>query len=273
MQYRINLKQLEDFAQTGVRRAVLFLGLGLNAAHKKDFQDYQLWKLPILPGQTGLPIDFLPRTVPTSTLEAYKREFATWITGCGLREVLECYAIFLDQIHGHALTVHQAQSDYSEFGEPEKLHREFERLGVPDKLKTVKKRFGIEPTDPDAIRTLYVARNCLTHDLGVVHSKRSNEGDAFVVRWRALDFIARGLETGTEQPLAELIGNVTTEETGIAVKWTERRKPFKPGDKLSLSQQDLWEICYFFRAVAIPSAGNSFVAFLKRHRVPVNDST
>jgi hypothetical protein len=250
------------------------MGLGLNAAYRKDFQDYQLQKLPIAPGQTGLPIDFVPNDLPASKVEEFKGEFATWVTGCGLRELLEHYAVFLDALHHNALFVLQAKGENSRVGDPVKLQREFtDRLGIADKLKALKKRFGIEPADSEAIGALYVARNCLTHDLGNVSPKRMNEGDAFVLRWRAINFLARGAESGAEQFLVHLIGNVTTEQTDVAMMWVERSRSFKSGDKLILSQQDLWEVCFFFNAVAIPSAIKSFVRFLKAHDIPENPAT
>ncbi|MGE0022572.1 MAG: hypothetical protein AB7S70_02950 [Hyphomicrobium sp.] len=264
----IDFEQLGNLAHTGVRRAVLFMGLGLNAAHRKEFRDYQLHKLPILPGQTGLPIEFFPDNLPAERVDEFKSEFATWITGCGLRELTEHYAIMLDQIHHGALAVYQERKKLDSIGDPAKVHQKFHRFGVPAKLKSLSESFGVKTKHAESVSSLYEARNCLTHDFGNVTTKRVNHGDTLVLTWLALDMLAQGVETGQEIPLAHLIGQPTPEETNILMRSSERHRVLKVGEKLKLSQQDLWEICYFFNAHAIPSILSSFGDFLKVHGVP-----
>ena len=70
--FNIDLVQMEGLAQTGVRRAVLFMGLGLNAAAREDFNDYQLSKLPHAPGQTEMLIDFFPSGLPLERVKEFK---------------------------------------------------------------------------------------------------------------------------------------------------------------------------------------------------------
>jgi len=89
MTINIDLQKLEDLAHVGVRRATIFMGLGLNAAHKEDFNDYELSKLPVIPSQTDLPIELIPRGLPVERVQEFKKEFATWVTACGMRELLE----------------------------------------------------------------------------------------------------------------------------------------------------------------------------------------
>lgn len=74
----IDVHELANLAHTGVRRAVLFMGLGLNAAHREEFRDYQLHKLPILPDQTGLPVEFFSSDLPLERVDEFKKEFAVW---------------------------------------------------------------------------------------------------------------------------------------------------------------------------------------------------
>ena len=124
----IDVKHLSDVAHTGVRRAVLFLGLGLNAMHREDFRDYQLNKLPLALGQTSLPIDFFPANLPNERIDEFKKEYSLWLTGCGLREMLEHYALFLDLIHKNALLVQHARGVLGE-RDPERDQRAFNRNG------------------------------------------------------------------------------------------------------------------------------------------------
>jgi hypothetical protein len=144
------------------------------------------------------------------------------------------------------------------------------RLGVPDKLDKLKSRFVVAPTHADSVKQLYVARNCLTHDLGIVKSKHCNANGQLVLTWHAMDLVARGENSGKEQPLTALMGGRVTEEPmSIEGHNVIRKRTFAEGSKLTLSQQDLSEICSFFYMHAIPAAQQAFIDFLKTNNVPV----
>lgn len=127
-QVNIDVRQPSNIAHTGVRRAVLFMGLGLNAMQRKDFRDYQLHKLELQPGRTSLPIDFFPSDLPPKRVDEFKKEFSFWIVGCGVREMLEHYALLLDHIHKYGLLVQQVRGLLAE-RDPQKEHRTFHRNG------------------------------------------------------------------------------------------------------------------------------------------------
>ena len=267
----IDMSKLSDVAHTGVRRAVLFMGLGLNAANREEFNDYELHKIPIVPGQTSLPIDFFPAELPPERVKAFKEEFATWIVGCGLRELLEHYALFLDQMHRYGLLVLQTRGMLGGIDPQKEQDRFNRRLGIPDKLVKLHDRFSITPSYPESIKQLYQARNCLTHELGVVSPKRCGPDGHFTMTWRAYDFLAEGEESGIVCSMTELIDKEIQEETRLFMQATSRERKFVAGARLLLSQQDLWEICYFFNAMAIPTAAESFIAFLKGHGIQTED--
>jgi hypothetical protein len=86
---KIDLRHLGRLAQTGVRRAELFMGLGLNAANRPDFRDYELNKLPVAVDQASIPVRSLAPNANNETIERYKEQFKTWVVSCGLRELLE----------------------------------------------------------------------------------------------------------------------------------------------------------------------------------------
>jgi hypothetical protein len=249
------------------------MGLGLNAAHRDDFNDYELHKIPIVPGQTWLPMDFFPRGLPPARVNEFKAEFATWIVACGFRELIEHYALFLDHIHKSCLTIFQNRGKLGDLN-PQKAQAEFNRrLGIPDKLDKLKSRFSVAPIDPDSIKQLYEARNCLTHDHGTIMPKRCDANSQFVLTWTAMDVIARGENSGAELPAVELIGKTTDKPMIIEMRVVRRERKFALGSKLALSQQDLSEICFFFMQHAIPSATDSFVAFLQANDVTAKAPT
>ena len=73
--------------------------------------------------------------------------------------------------------------------------------------------------------------------------------------------------------MTDLIGRRTEEDTGIFIRHVTRERKFASGARLLLTQQDLWEICFFFNTHAIPSAVKSFVEFLETHGISENKDT
>jgi hypothetical protein len=266
----IDLKQLSETAHVGVRRAVLFMGLGLNAAHRPDFNDYELHKLPHVPGQATPAIDFFPSNLPPERVNEFKLQFAIWITGCGLRELLEYYALFLDHVHRYSLLVCQVRNRLGEL-DPVREQRIFNRrFGIPRKLDVLEKRFSIAPFNTESIKQLYLARNCLTHNLGIIGPQHCGNGDRLILQWNAFDVVATGIRTGNEQSYPHFMGRTLDEESTISVRRVNRQRQFAIGEKLHLSQQDLSEICYFFADTAIPTALQSFIAFLEANEIPMD---
>lgn len=271
--HHIDIDKLKDFAHVGVRRAAIFLGLGLNAAHREDFMDYELSKLPPSDGDKRFPIDFFPRGLPAERINYFKIEFSRWIRDCCLCDLLEHYALFLDKIHLHALVVYRAAGRLSERDSPEKLHNKFRYDGITAKHRVLRERFGIDPAHAGFVDQLYEARNALTHDFGVVLPKRCDSNGNFALKWPKFNFIGIGSETGKETPLVALIGEPTTEETTIALRVEQREDIYKAGERVEVSREDLEEVLHFFAGWAIPSTLTAFVAFLEVNGIkPKNDA-
>ncbi len=88
---KLNFLEILNIAWTGIRRASIFLGLGLNAAWDPTYKNY------LLPDSTK--IHFVPQQLSNSDIESSKRDFANWLIGNGLREVNEYFDVFLDKMH------------------------------------------------------------------------------------------------------------------------------------------------------------------------------
>jgi hypothetical protein len=260
--HHIDFDKLKDFAHVGVRRAVIFMGLGLNAAHREDFLDYELSKIPSSTGERRFPIEFFPEALPAERVNYFKVEFARWIQDCCLCDLLEHHALFLDKIHLHALVVYRSLGKLAEKDDPEKLHNKFRHEGIPGKHKTLRERFGVVPKHSATIDQLYEARNALTHDFGVVLPKRCDANGNFVLRWPKFNFIGIGNETGKETPLAAMMGERTTEETTIALRVEQRETTYKAGERIEARTEDLEGVFHFFAGWAIPSTLTAFVDFL-----------
>lgn len=262
--HHINFDKLKDFAHVGVRRATIFLGLGLNAAHREDFLDYELSKVP-RENKRGFPIQFFPDDLPPERVKYFKDEFARWVQDCCLCDLLEHHALTLDRIHLHALVVHKSLGKLGSKDDPEKLHNRFRYEGVPGKHKTLRERFAIDPKNSATVDQLYEARNAMTHDFGVVLPKRGDVNGNFVLRLPKFYFFGIGNETGKETPLADMIGVATTED--IALRVEQRDATYKVGERIETTVEDLEDILHFFAGWAIPSTLSAFVDFMKAHGV------
>lgn len=268
IEHNINFDHLTNIAKLGVRRAAVFMGLGLNAAYRQDFKDYELTKLPKDP--ENMSIGLIPDGANERTVEQYKRQFADWVISCGLGEVLEHYGLFLTQIHHHALVVFQSKQLLQYLGDPRQLQRNFhENPGIASKLDTLDSRFRIATEHSTSIKRLYQLRNAMSHNFRYVGDKQVRGSTGFDVKWLALDVCGIGMESGIERPFSLLRGMVLPEETQMIVRTTTRERTYRKGERVDLTRRDLEEICMFFVTWCIPSMANSFLEFLKKHGVPI----
>jgi len=263
---RFDLDEPRDIANIGVKRAALFMGLGLHAAYREDFREYELNKLPARDGQMGLPVEIIPMGASKEVVDQFKAEFAVW----GLREMLEHYAIALDGIHKGAILILHIRGKIPR-DKLAKLQSDFHRIpGLPRKLRELEDRSGITPKHRAHIDSLYKARNCLTHGAGSVTPTYLNDNGTLRLKWRALEAFTQNPKGQGELIGRQMLGVTFPEGGEINIRTIEREKTFKLGEHMRLSQQDLWEICTFFAYECIPSLLDSTLAFAEKHGIKIN---
>lgn len=232
----INLDAIEEVAKLGVRRAAVFMGLGLNAAYDDNLSDYGLTEIT--------QIQIVPPNADDKTVTHYKKEFELWIIMCGLRELIETFAVFLDGIQNACplMAVHQGKMSEKEANI---FRRNFSRKGIKDKLQLLENKFGVKTQNYEYLIYINQARNCLTHRRGVVGVEDCADNNELIIKWRGIDIFA-------ENPSGEIIPldpplpkkGVLLEVGGkIKAKWVERLLPFKKDTRITLSPRNLAEIC------------------------------
>jgi hypothetical protein len=272
IEYNINLSQLENFALVGIRRTAIFMGLGLNAARREDFKDYELSKIPIPDGTNHTPTVLVPPGANDNTIKEFKQHFAEWVVAAGLAEVLEHYGLFLTVIHQHALTIFKVRGlgkDIGDFGLAQQ--RFHENPGIKSKLDTLAQRFGIATVHADWICQLYRLRNAITHNFRTIGDKQLDQAGELVVRWHAIEMFAEGTESKKRIPMRERLGKVLPEEIKVITQRVVREHRFKAGDRVQLDRMQIEEICLFFYVWCIPSVRDSFVSFSKNHGVALQE--
>jgi hypothetical protein len=93
----INLDSLLEIAQRGVRRASVFLALGVNSARDPRMDNYMFPK--------DVLIQVLHEGLDQKTVEHFKTEFEKWVILSGLRDLTETFSIYLNGVHKVGLLI------------------------------------------------------------------------------------------------------------------------------------------------------------------------
>jgi hypothetical protein len=236
-QINIDLPTIKNIAVKGVRRTAIFMGLGINAANDPDFKQYELAKITSL--------EFIEPISDEKTLTHFKTEFGRWVIANGLRELIETFCVFLDEIHFVCLLLAISSGQIS----TDQFHRQntkFRHCGLKDKLKHLNNDFGVATGQSDYLMSINQARHCLTHRRGIVGNEDCFNGKELIVRWT-------GIDTYAETPSGERIslfpmpegGVLLTEGSKIMAAFPERTKIFPIRSLVTFSPRDLAEICHF----------------------------
>jgi len=232
----IDFEIILEIAMLGIRRAAVFLGFGLNAALDPNFRDYRLAP------HTGF--SFVPENASDVDVDEYKREFATWITANGLREIIESFAIFLDAIYTTCLKISMAKNILTT-EEAEEKNRAFKQLFIQKKLKRLAAEYSIRCEVESLLQELSIVRNCLTHRRGIVSHADCNDNAELRLSWKGLD-IAVLQPDGKSLPIPFPVREEVIVEQGgtITATFVERTVAFPEGSVIYLNPKDLAEIAF-----------------------------
>ena len=241
----------------GMRRAAVFLGLGVNAADNEEQLEYRLTK--------DSRIELLPN-VSSSVIGEWKVHFRSWVIGCAFRELVEHLCLLLDRIYYCVLKIPSV-----ELAE-KKTFEDFERFGLDKKLEFLSRGFGIKSNFNSPLATLYPVRTCFVHRLGRVGNKDLKGGE-LKLEWAALRLFIVTPSGELEFPLDPRDSKpIELPEGGslMAQPLAARARSYSHGDSIELSAHDLTEILFFAQICTkqlLVSAGE----FLKSKDVQIID--
>jgi hypothetical protein len=246
---------MEADALTGIRRAVVFLGLGVNAADNKSSLEYRLLN--------DSRIQLLP-DVPDSVVEEWKSQFRIWIVGSAFRELVEHLCLLLDRIFYCTL----------KFAEPSSkvTFKEFERMGLDKKLTCLSKEFGNSTKLDSPLATFYPVRTCFVHRLGRVGSKDVTSGP-LKLEWASIRLFISTPSGEIEFSLeARHAHQIELPEGGaiMAQPLALRSRSFVLGDSIDLTAHELTEILYFAQ-IWIAQILESATGFARSRGVMLDD--
>jgi hypothetical protein len=237
-QININLPAIKNIAVKGVRRTAVFMGLGINTANNPDFKQYKLADI------TGL--EFIEPISDEKTLTHFKTEFGRWVVGNGLRELIETFCVFLDEIHMVCLLI-ASNPNKIPLDDIRKRNSKYRHLTFKNKLERLDSDFGTSKVQsPDFLLSINQARNCLTHRRGMVGIEDCLENQQLDVKWIGIDVFA-------ETPSGERTALFPMPKEGVLLPKggkviginQERVKTFPINSIVEFTPRDLSEICLF----------------------------
>ncbi|MBX3749071.1 MAG: hypothetical protein KF897_03185 [Opitutaceae bacterium] len=229
-----NLEAIDEIARKGIRRAAVFMGLGVNAAGSAELRDYHL--------NQDTTLHLLPASVSPKVLQDWKDQFRLWVVSSGFREVIDSLCRYFDKIHLGCSIVASKRLD-------KRAQQCFERLGLDRKIDALSSKLGITSPNAELVSSFYPIRNCLVHRLGRVGHEDVRNGTALTLRYRRIELVHTA-ESGRVTRLPDLMNpnaeGFRTEEAGsLGLQYPERCLEFPLGTIVTFSPKELTEILFF----------------------------
>lgn len=259
-EFHINFDKILEIVLTGIRRATIFMGLGLNAARNPDYKEYLLTK--------HTAINFVPTQVDDKTLTDYKANFGIWILGNGLREVNESFERFLSSIYEavlFSLLLNDNGVSSAKLKETTNAIENFSKKKWSGQFEVLREKFEIYTQHLDCHLSLRDARNCLSHRSGRISSRDCHQTDSMTIKWMAMDFFIsqnNQIKQMVEVPIKQQV--LIKEGEQLKCKLSERNIKFPKGAVIDLSAKNVFEICLFYKMEA-EKITNQAVHYAKQH--------
>lgn len=234
---RLDRNTLRETAYLGVRRAAAFLAIGLNTTEEYIPQSLALTNLSMW--------HLFPEPLPEQSAREAVKEFRTWLISNALRELdahfslfldNTCFAVRLSKLHGTRVrTDHVIKMITAE-------------TNAAKKYGIVMNELGEDKPGASMLWSLSNARNCLTHNRGVVTDRYSNSSGSLSIKWLG---IQGRLVQGEHQIILPPIFDALqapdpSKEAFVEIAMIEREKRFGIGQRIELTPNDLHEICFYY---------------------------
>ncbi|MCD2185233.1 hypothetical protein [Rhizobium sp. GN54] len=230
--WTINFDQIVEVLDSGIRRADIFMGIGLNAAANNPPISHVL-------SQAGPGIKLVKDELSEEEKVHVSHEFAKWIRANGFRELTETFSIFLLRIYDVIYHVHLIYGDGTKIMPVAR----FERLGIADQIDQLQKFIPIPGERIEILKSLNQARNCYAHRRGVVGANDIEEASgSFDLKWLRLTYELEEPD-GTVLPEAEMFGRLLPKGGTVRMRIEIDRQIFSAGEELVVGKDELKHIC------------------------------
>jgi len=260
--HRIDFSDIVDISRSGVRRAYVFMGLGVNASNLDELDSYDI--------ENGTQFKILQENQFRAAIPQFKTEFKNWILLNTMRELVETFSRFLSSVYSNTSIVYSANQPEDVWEKYKKKVQSFEMMGVENQLKTLRKDFLILTQKEKYFKSINQFRNCVTHRGGHVEKRDLNKGRTFELLWWGIEMYAEDIE-GNKMNLKHPIpdeGILIEKESRLKYRFTELTRIYQKGDIVSLSPNEVSEICFLI-LVATDEIMKTFSELIKS-KIPMS---
>jgi hypothetical protein len=231
----IDLDSIYGEVLAEIHRAFVFMRFGHRRPDVTYFEETEL--------RGNLQILVVPEPMRPEVLKDYTQQYVSWILGNGLRDLVEAFAHFLDQIY-------EAGLNLAPSADQQKRLRFFETQTLRPKVKMLRDEFQIEGMYARHFESFVAARNSLAHGAGVVRPRDCNDGSELVITWNGVDSTLPATDGNRYEPNTPLPEGVEFLQTS-PIKWVSREKRWNVGERIQLNAMDLAEITFMANYEAV----------------------
>ena len=237
----VKLDNILNIALIGVRRAAVFGAMGTNYTRSNNINH----KFP-----TEVLFQFVPDAICDSDKTHLIEEYEKWIILCAMRELIETYCVFLDEIYSICCRI---EFNKSKVQECDRRIEAYKKRGIAEKIDVLKSDFSIENPMGKYLKSIYRARNCYSHRSGIISEIDLNQDGYFELLWWSPELFIEsndGKEYILPNPFPK--EGIVIENGGtIFVRFIDKIKRYKKGEYLKLSISDLSEMCFLLKHSAV----------------------
>lgn len=177
--------------------------------------------------------------------------FASWINNQVIRELNEFFGIYLLELHEVCTVLKYTKAPITpkNFVDIKQQCVTFEKAGMPDRLKILRRDFGFNITHNKEVLSLYKVRNVFSHHDGVIKKKFCNKEGFLEVSWpqNTCRLKKRGKNEWVSYHKAQKPFTSEMYEK-IEMGWLSKPevRRYKPQEQIKLSYKDLNELIFFY---------------------------
>ncbi|MFC2012629.1 hypothetical protein ACFLVU_05815 [Chloroflexota bacterium] len=233
---KINLSALNAVLQRSIQRTIDIVSLGLISA--EQITDTGALKLP------GAFFHVSPAANFHLDFESARTEFKKWALMGGIRDCIEAVNTFLESVHPICFLYSVGsplKGEVWNIGMNSKTRINFHKRGLPSKIDFLVTEYApiLRPELTDEVISINKARNCMVHRNGIVSVLDKNSEDGLLVRWRKIQFIAKG----PNGQRAVTGGSIVKAGEELSIQQVESHKLFLIGESISFPVEEFSELC------------------------------
>ncbi|PDS54676.1 hypothetical protein CO663_33860 [Rhizobium anhuiense] len=232
--FTINFGPISEILDSGIRRADVFMGVGLNASEQVPPISH------VLSRDTGPGVILVKEELSDQERSDVANEFGKWVRANGIRELLETFSVYLTEIYN---VVFMVETAYGDGTKRTMAVSRFERLGINDQIEELRRFIPISDERRDILKSLNQARNCYAHRRGLIGAPDIDPGtNHFELQWLRLRYQIL-LEDGTVIPEEKVVGAYLEKEGVLQIQPVIERHRYSHGDELVIPKDELKHLC------------------------------